>query len=438
MNYSDGNQVNNNKIFFSRTLDFFTNFFQIDIRYFISGGTSGILQQVVGIMCGAIVTYLIGHFVHPRVFGEFNLVLSTTSIFLSFSLPGIDTALTRSIAEGFDNSLWSAFQIKVKSSLLGSIALVFISIYYLFMQQTNMAMSLLFSAIAFPFFNSLTVYINFLVAKKRFSQLALFASIGSIFYLLVISLTAFFIPTTLGLITAYSLGTIIPALLGFTYALRLIKSSHVDPHLFKYGLFLTGVSALPWITGNAANLILGNLIGVSELALYSVAIAYYVTSLKFFTVFYKPVTAKMASSSKKHQYAIIRKHGFMLLGIGLICSIVLWIFAPFYVSIFYNHSYEGAKIYSQWVSLIFIPLPLTWILNDIAIYQKRKKAQILFSSIPQIIKIVLLLVTIPIWGISAAIGILLLERFISPLLLGLLIFGKFPHLDKINLKKDNK
>lgn len=68
------------------------------------------------------------------------------------------------------------------------------------------------------------------------------------------------------------------------------------------------------------------------------------------------------------------------------------------------------------LSLALIPLPLSWMLTDMVMYQKQKKPQILSSTFPQLIKIALYVILIPRFGIIALVGIVLAERFSEPII----------------------
>lgn len=103
----------------------------LDLAYFAKGSFYSLIQQIIGVSCGLTVSYLFGHYVSKQVFGEYNLILSIVSLITFLSLPGIDNALTRSIGQGFDGSFKQALVSKIKFSLLGSVALVGIALYYL-------------------------------------------------------------------------------------------------------------------------------------------------------------------------------------------------------------------------------------------------------------------------------------------------------------------
>src|SRR3989344_7998050 len=83
---------------------FFRKLFKLDIHYFASSSFYSLLQQIVGVTIGLIVSYIFGHYVTKLVFGEYNFILSTVSLLTFLSLPGINDALTQTVGRGFDRS----------------------------------------------------------------------------------------------------------------------------------------------------------------------------------------------------------------------------------------------------------------------------------------------------------------------------------------------
>lgn len=151
------------------------------------------------------------------------------------------------------------------------------------------------------------------------------------------------------------------------------------------------------------------------MALYAVASRFLTAVQKNFTVFYKPVTAKLASQSHKEHWHTIRIHGLKLLGIGCFLALALWLSTPLLIRFFFTRQYDEAIHLGQLLSLALIPLPFAWVLADMMIYEKRKKPQIFISIVPPLIKIFLYFILIPRFGLFGLVLITLLERYTDPL-----------------------
>jgi O-antigen/teichoic acid export membrane protein len=233
---------------------------------------------------------------------------------------------------------------------------------------------------------------------------------------LITAAGVFLLPTTVGLISAYLIATIIPAFFTCLRCIRQIpKNARKDQKLPRYGVFLSLLSVLPWISGNIGSIILASLVGPEALAIYAVASRFLTAVQKNFTVFYKPVTAKLASQSQYEHWQTIRLHGFKLLCIGFLLAFALWVTTPVLIQFFFTRQYDEAVYFGQLLSLALIPLPFAWVLSDMIIYEKRKKPQVFISVVPPLTKIFLYFILIPRFGLLGLVLITLLERYTDPL-----------------------
>jgi O-antigen/teichoic acid export membrane protein len=387
----------------------------LDTDYFLKNGLIGIFQQGFGIICGFAVNYLLGNFVSKTVFGQYNLILSYISMFTFLSLPGIDTALVQSIGTNHDLALYQAAHKKFVFSLLGTITLLIISIYYFLHNNLMIGTGLLIAALLHPLLYTFNVYSGFLVAKKKFFVLANLSSLSSLLFTLLIAGSVFLLPTTVGLISGYLGGLIIPALISFMIVRKYIQYQRTDTDILSYGSFLTVMSILPWLSGSFGSVILENNLGPIALATFSVASNFLTDIQKSFMVFYKPITAKLAGQTVKQHRRTLRKHFGKFLVIGVLLSAFLWLVTPFFIKLVFP-KYLEAIPYGQLLSLTLIPLPLTWVINDMLVYQKKKKIQFITSTFPQLMKIALYILLIPIWHIYGLIAVIIIDRWMSFLL----------------------
>ncbi len=396
----------NNKFFI-----FFLRILKLDISYFAKGSFWAMIQQIVGVSCGLVVSYFLGHYLSKAVFGEYNLILSYLGMLTFLSLPGIDLGLTQSISQGYDASFPQSQKLKFVFSLLGLPILLGISYYYYQIHQFSLSQGLLIAAILFPLLNPFTNYPAFLTGKRKFSALS-FLSIGaSIFFMIILSGTVIIFPKTPYLVAAYMLAVIIPSFAGFWYSLNHMKNVSTDHNLPKYGTFLTALSVISWISGNLGNIILANYVGIESLAIYSVANRFFTAVQKNFVVFYKPITAKLSIQSSQEHVLTLRQHAWKFVLIGCALMAGLWLVTPFLITVFFGNKYFEAIWFGRLLSFGLIPLPLSWVINDMLIYQKRPKPQIIAATIPQVIKIFLMFIIIPKFQISGLILIIILERY---------------------------
>ncbi len=353
-------------------------------------------------------------------------MLSIVSMVTFLSLPGVDTALTRSVGEGHDGSYAQAISQKLIFGLLGIPVIGAFALYYLIIElNIPTAFALFTIAIAYPILNAFTLYRSFLTAKHQFALLAFFASTGSFFFLVTTAISIFLFSHIIGLTIGYLLGMIVPSWFGYWYSQRFIKNNSLDKTLPSYSKFLTVLSILPWLSSNLGNIILAKLVGVEALAVYAVASRFFTAVQKNYIVFHKPITAKLATQSVKSHYDTLKMHWWKFIGAGFLLAIGLFIITSPLVTFFFTTTYADAIVYGQLMSIALIPLPLTWVLDDIVVYQKKKTPQVISAIIPGIIKIILYFLLIPKMGIAGLVIIVVIDRFTAPLIpLWYLFFDK--------------
>ncbi|MEK7166478.1 MAG: hypothetical protein AAB874_06755, partial [Patescibacteria group bacterium] len=361
-------------------------------------------------------SFLIGHFVSPGVFGEYTLIQSVLGMLTFLSLPGIDLALPKSIAQGFEGSLNLTWKLKFKLSLFGIPILLLFSLYYFFQQKTAIALGLGVGALFFPVLNTFTSYPAFLAGKRLFGKLAIYSSLSSLFFLACVGTISVLFPSTVILIFGYFIALIFPTVLFFNISKQLAQNSKVDTHLTGYATFLTTLSILPWISGNIGSIILERNMGAETLAIFAVASKFLTSVQKNFQVFYKPVTAKLASMDPANFRKTVMVHGVKLVIMGLSLCVTLYVATPFLIRFFFSQEYYSAIWYGQILSLALIPLPLTWVVSDMLVFQKQKLPQIFTSTLPHLIKLFLFLLVIPHFGIVGLIVIILIDRYFEPVL----------------------
>src|SRR5260221_13586855 len=89
------------------------------------------LNYFTNLMVGFLLTYLYANFVSKEIFGQFNFILSILSMLGIFSLVGMNQALTFAISEGFHGNFQKAVNQTLKFSLIGTLVLLILILYFL-------------------------------------------------------------------------------------------------------------------------------------------------------------------------------------------------------------------------------------------------------------------------------------------------------------------
>lgn len=397
----------------------------IDADYFVRGGVYGFIQQGVGLICGLIIVYAFGHFVPAAVFGEYNLMLSIISLLAIVSLPGMNTAVLQSVSQGYDRSLVKAVRMRLKWSILGVPILLGLAYYYQQRGSDALPPLLVLTALIFPLVYPFSTTQSFLVAKKRFDWQAIFASLSSIITAALMGGAIIFRRSLFLAMVGYFIGTILPGIISFVAAQKLIsKRTKDDPGLLAYGYFLTGLQVLPLATAHMSNILLAMWLGVGQLAIFSVASKFPGMVQKNFDVFYKPVTAKLAGQAITQQQAIVKRHLTKFITFGGLLFGGTWLLLPILLKIFFSSEYAGVLNYARWYTVSLLFLPIGWVLNDVIVFQKLRGSILFLQTVLPLTKLISYFIVIPRWQIGGLIAIMLAERIIATAYSGIVILSK--------------
>ncbi len=386
----------------------------IDAGYFVRGGTFGLMQQIVGLGSGLVIAYVFGHFASKAVYGEYSLILAVVAVVSIVSMPGLNTALMRSVGQGFDTSLPRTINRRLGWSVLGSVTLIGIGWYYQWRGSDVLPIIFMVTAIFFLMLTPLQSVYAFLVAKKRFDTQAMIASVSSVLTAILVGLAVWRTGNLLLILGGHFLGQIVPLVVGYGYARRLVnKSAGKDADLLPYGYFLTGTQVVPTLAGYANQILLASYLGVDQLARFAVTTKFTGIVQKNFDVFYRPVTAKLAGQNVKQHRQIIKKHLAKFLLMGGFLGLVSWLLIPSLVEIFYGAGYRDTHVLARWYSLVTLVLPVTWLWGDMMTFQKRKRSLLVVNTLLPLVKLMAYLVVIPKWQITGLIVIMVAERFLT-------------------------
>lgn len=389
---------------------------QLDILYFARSSMFGGIQQVIGIVFGLILSYFFGHLVSKKLFGDYNFILSVVSFLTIVTLPGLDNVLIYSLGQGFNSSLSRSVKWKFLSSLLGIPVLIGFAVFYYFQHDYQLTLTFLITGFFFPFLPPLQLANETFIAKQKFLLLSTYLSASSIISTTLILLSIFFFPSLPALVTCYFVGILLPSLFAFFHSRRFLnKSSSVDTTLFSASIYNTLISALPWASASLGQIILAMLLGTEQLAAYVVANKFTVYMQKNLLVFYQPLTAKLAQQSHREHLITLKKHALKLLLWGILLALPLYIFSPFLIETIFTNKYSDAIPLARLISIGIIPLPLSWVLADIVVFQNIQSLRTYSTIVLNIGKILLYFVLIPKFMIYGLVFAFLIDRYVTPL-----------------------
>ena len=139
-----------------------------DMVYLTSGGFWLTLGQVVSSLSALVLAVAFANLVPPETYGTYKYLLSIASIFAIFTLPGMNTALVRAVAQGHEGLIHSVTRSRVTHSFLGSVVALVGSGYYFLNENLELSLALLVIAATLPVFDTATGNFSYLLGKSRF------------------------------------------------------------------------------------------------------------------------------------------------------------------------------------------------------------------------------------------------------------------------------
>jgi len=367
-----------------------------DMVYLVKGGSWLVSGNIISALAGLGIMAAFGHFVSKEVFGAYQYILSIAGILAIFSLPGIDAALIRTIAKGNEKMLIPCFKEKVRWGTMGSLISLFIAFWYLFQQNFELGFSFLIVALFLPFINSFLVYLSFWQGKKRFdiqNRYYVFYNLLAAFLLiLVIILTKNLILIVFGYFLAFTLAGAI----FYKLTIKKFLDGEEEKETISFGKHLTLMGTAATFSAYIDKIILWKFLGPVSVAIYAFAER---PVLKFQELI--PISALVLPKLSQRKIKEIKKELFKkflkLFLVAALATIIYILLCPYLYKIFFP-AYLNSIPYSQFLAIIIILSPFALLATSFLAEMKKKELYTL-NIIPPVLKIILLLVLVPLFGI---------------------------------------
>ncbi len=209
---------------------------KIDMVYFAKGGFWLNLNFFVSSLTSFVLSVAFAHFVPKETYGIYQYILSIASILTAFSLTGMNTAITQSVANGFDRTVKESIPFQFKWSTFSSLGALAISGYYFFNNAYVFSLSFLAIALCLPVINTMNTYSSYLTGKKDFRRFFIFSNIFNGIYFGVMLGTIILSKNPFYLILSYLLvGAVINTLLYFKSLKEIPPNDKKDPENLSCG-----------------------------------------------------------------------------------------------------------------------------------------------------------------------------------------------------------
>lgn len=247
--------------------------FQTDVRYLVHGGSWLLLGQVVGVVVSFLLAIGYANFLPMEVYGTYKYVLSLLGIFSIFTLPGMETAAQRGVAQGKEAVFWTSFKWRVLGGIVAMCASLLLGLYYFFLNG-NTQLGLIFIIIAplLVFLEPLAHYGGLLIGRRMFRENTFYGTLLQIGMGIALLISILLIKNVVTLVAAYVIISVLLRGIFFIVITKRFPTNNIgDNESLEFGKHLSIVDVFGILSSRLDALLLFHFIGPTGLAVYSFA-----------------------------------------------------------------------------------------------------------------------------------------------------------------------
>lgn len=385
-----------------------------DMVYVVKGSFWWIFGKICVSLISLAITMAFARWLPKETYGVYGYFFSVIAILSIFALPGMDTALIRTVAQGYERMIFLCAKTKFKWALIGSGICFFISLWYFLYQNFILGISFLIAAIFLPFINALDLFLSFWQGKKRFDIQSKDLIILNLSSALILIPVIFLTDNLILIILAYFASYTFFKAIFFKITLKKVKNQATEKETLSYGKHLTLMQIASVFGDNIDKIIIWQFLGPIAVAIYSFA---QIPILKIGELI--PISSLALPKLSEKNIKEIKKNLLKKFSKLFLVSIPLALFfilaAPYLYKILFPAYLESIP-YFQVLALTLIFSPFTLLTASLTTEMKKKELYIIqFAA--HFLQIILFLALIPFYGIWGTIFAILTAQFFGNLLI---------------------
>ncbi len=380
-----------------------------DMVYLVKEGGWLSFAKGFEIAAGTLLAIAFANLVPQEVYGNYKFVVSAAGIIGAFTLTGMGTAITQSVARGYDGALKQGF----KETLKWSVGIIVVALgaagYYYLQGNSTLAIGMLLIAVSQPILKSSKLFEGFLEGKKDFKTQSFYLSIWEAVEVAALILTLFLTDNVLIILGVFfAANAILPLLL---YQLTLTNyqpDNKSNSETLTFGKHLSVMQILSQIAKHIDKVLVFHFLGAAELAIYSFAVLPVQKMGMGRGIIGSLALPKFSDTDMPTLKRTLPRKVLIFFGACLVVVLAFILSAPYIYDLVFPQYVESVR-YAQMFSLSILLFPATLFGQSLKGHARTKELYI--SSVgTNILKIVLLLILLPPFGLWGAIYVLLIER----------------------------
>ena len=386
---------------------------QIDLSYYLKGGFMLLLPIMVEYGIGLVRSVLLARWAGRELYGQYGFLVSIVGITGLLSLPGIGSALIKSVAEGKSGALHTATLARLRWGIAAAGVTLLTAAYFLYVDNDRtIGLALVVAAFFLPLRSALHCLRSYYQGCKRFDRLGLLNVALSLTNLLVFTLMLATGQPFVVWIFALGLTEIVVFALFFRRAYAEIDLTQLDPEMVAPGRALTWAQLPAVISRYLDKIVLGMTTDFATVGIYTAATILperFKSLIKLPAALFVP---KIAEHADKRIYSPqTRRHLLRLFALNVVLVAVLVVLLPPLIRLLYGAAYAQSIGYAQ---LLMASMLFGWpgaFFRSALLARQRVQALARSSMVYGVLFIGLLIVLVPGYGVLGIVGSRILSRW---------------------------
>lgn len=257
-----------------RALKWSEAYTKTDMAYLLHAGFWGNLNAIILTFLSFILYIAYAHFLTKDVYGTYQYLLSFFSIATAFTLTGMNTAVSRAVARGYEGTLRASIKMQLQWGVIPFLGAMAAAGYYFAHSNLLLAWGLIIIAVGTPLLYAFNTYGALFGGRKDFKHLTIYNTTSNVFYYSLLIAAAFFTRAPLFILGVNLGAQVLLSFILYRVTLRTQRpNSAIDQESLSYGLHLSFMYVFGSVAGQLGNIFVFHFLGAPTLALYSFASA---------------------------------------------------------------------------------------------------------------------------------------------------------------------
>jgi O-antigen/teichoic acid export membrane protein len=373
---------------------------EIDVHYFMRGGFWIGLSYAFHTLMRLVLVVFLARFFDKQFYGQYQFVMGILAIVVFFSLPGMETSITQSVANGYKSSLVYGTRSKLKWSFLGSLVLLGFAGFFSFVKPEPFWDVFVFAALIFPLYSGFTGVSGYFRGREDFRKAAFYDMLVELVGIAAI-IAASFTRSLFMVFLVYMILASLVKLSVFLVVRKGIAKGAVDSGVVAYGRDITFMGVFNYISPYLDRVVVAFVVGFEALAVYTIALAvvpYLTYGARLFSLLLLP---KFSRESPSHVRKVKKLFWWFCLGFAVVVGLLV-VVLPWIIPLLFSEKYADSVFFAQIACIylvFFLPSSIIY-----SYFQGRKRVRLLYvyNIGLGVLNVLLLFVLIPLLGVMGA------------------------------------